>query len=87
MLGDGGKGFKNDVTIFGTNPQRARGVVGFQVQPREVLISEDMRDKSFLLSPMSAEGRITVGSLCSTTLLGQFASEGTKIDSCTARKK
>jgi hypothetical protein len=85
---NGGECLENDVSVLGTNPQRPRSMVRFEVQPREVLVHEDVRYQTVLMAPMLLQGReiCRLYILCATRL-GQLACQRTEVDGGTTGYK
>ena len=71
--------------IVWTDPERSGGVVGFQIQPREVLVHEYVRDECILLPPVNLEGRHVCWILVASPRIGKFASQSTKVDCASSR--
>ena len=60
LLGNWRESLQNDMTILWANPKGARSMVGFQVEEREVLIHEDMRNKVVLLPSVGRKRCLSV---------------------------
>ena len=80
LLGNWRESLQNDMAILGTNPKGARSMVGFQVEEREVLVHEDMRNKVVLLSPVGRKRCLSVARSI-PSFFSELASQSTKINS------
>ena len=83
LFGNGRESFQDDVTIFGANPKGTRSMVGFQVEPREILIHEDMRNKIVLLSSVGWKRCLSVAGGI-PPFFSELACQSTKINSSSA---
>ena len=80
LLGNWRESFQDDVTIFRTNPKGARSMVRFQVEPREVLVHEDMRNQVVLLSSVGCRS-LARGI---PSFFSELASQSTKVNGSSA---
>jgi hypothetical protein len=80
LLGNWRESLQDDMTILGTNPKGARSMVGFQVEEREVLVHEDMRNKVVLLSSVGRKRCLSVARSIAP-FFSELASQCTKVDS------
>ena len=55
LFRNGRERLEDDMAIFGADPKRTRSMIEFKMEPREVLLLEDMGHKGILLSPMNTQ--------------------------------
>ena len=61
LVRDWGEGLQDNMAVLRANPDRSSRVVSLQMEPRKIVLLEDVRDELVLLLPMSNYGaRVSV---------------------------